>query len=92
MHHYKFFQNRECEFFPCHPGVAPDSFNCLFCYCPLYALGGQCGGNYSYTKDGIKDCSACVLPHRKENYLTIQERLPKILEQAKKNSETAEKP
>ena len=39
MEHYKFFQNRDCEYFPCHAGADPETFSCLFCYCPLYALG-----------------------------------------------------
>ena len=50
-------------YFPCHEGVDLDEFNCLFCYCPLYALGSDCGGDFSYTDDGVKDCSACTLPH-----------------------------
>ncbi len=29
MDHYKFFCNRECEYFPCHKGVDPEHFNCL---------------------------------------------------------------
>ncbi|MBQ1818177.1 MAG: hypothetical protein II124_06030, partial [Clostridia bacterium] len=29
----KYFQNRECEYFPCHEGADPEFFNCLFCYC-----------------------------------------------------------
>ena len=29
MEHYKFFCNRECEYFPCHPGADPEHFNCL---------------------------------------------------------------
>ena len=37
--HYRFFQHRGCEYFPCHAGVAQEDFNCLFCLCPLYALG-----------------------------------------------------
>ena len=45
-----FFQNRACEYFPCHEGVAPEDFNCLFCYCPLYALGPTCGGSFSYSR------------------------------------------
>ena len=52
---YKFFQHRECEFFPCHKTEDEENFNCLFCYCPLYALGENCGGNFKYTEDGIKD-------------------------------------
>ena len=37
--HYAFFQNTDCEYFPCHKTAHPERFNCLFCYCPLYALG-----------------------------------------------------
>ena len=65
---YRFFFNRECEYFPCHSGADPERFNCLFCYCPLYALGSACGGNFSFTADRIKDCSACLLPHTPEGY------------------------
>ena len=54
MANYDFFQNRECEYFPCHTGLDPEEFNCLFCYCPLYALKDKCGGNFRYTKNGIK--------------------------------------
>ena len=49
---YKFFQHRDCEFFPCHPTPDPDGFNCLMCYCPLYFL--DCGGNYTFTEKGIR--------------------------------------
>ena len=45
---FAFFQNRDCAFFPCHETERPDQFNCLFCYCPLYALGRGCGGNCIY--------------------------------------------
>lgn len=62
-HEYPFFAHRTCAYFPCHEGVDLDEFNCLFCYCPLYALGSDCGGDFSYTDDGVKDCSACTLPH-----------------------------
>ncbi len=72
---YRCFSHRECEFFPCHPGADPEQFNCLFCYCPLYALGEACGGNYTILSDGVKDCSGCLLPHRPENYDCITERL-----------------
>ena len=69
-----FFRNSECEYFPCH-AVADDSdFNCLFCYCPLYGRE-DCGGCYTFTADGVKDCSACTLPHRGENYHRIVEML-----------------
>ena len=39
---YSYFSHKKCEFFPCHKNADPDDFNCLFCYCPLYALGEKC--------------------------------------------------
>lgn len=72
---YKFFSNRQCEYFPCHNTLNPDEFNCIFCYCPLYAMGEECGGNYRYTQDGVKDCSGCDIPHIKENYDMITQKL-----------------
>ncbi len=84
MRHYDFVQNRECEYFPCHAGAEGEGFNCLFCYCPLYALGDKCGGNYSYTAQGIKDCSGCLVPHRRENYDKIVEKMAAVMELAKK--------
>ncbi|MDO5110802.1 MAG: cysteine-rich small domain-containing protein [Clostridia bacterium] len=68
MRSYAFFRHTACEYFPCHQTDDPESFNCLFCYCPLYALGEACGGDFAYTKSGVKDCSACAFPHKRENY------------------------
>ncbi len=85
--HYKFFCNRECEYFPCHANADPENFNCLFCYCPLYALGENCGGNFRYVKNGIKDCSLCLFPHRRENYEKIIARYKDIMALAKKREE-----
>ena len=84
MAHYEFFQNTKCEYFPCHKGVDRETFNCLFCYCPLYALGDKCGGSFSYTQQGIKDCSRCIKPHRRENYQAILEKMDAVMELAKK--------
>ena len=81
---FDFVQNRECEYFPCHTGADPEKFSCLFCYCPLYALGENCGGNYSYTVGGIKDCSHCLRPHRRECYDDICEKLKLVIEMVKK--------
>nr|WP_320047584.1 cysteine-rich small domain-containing protein [uncultured Ilyobacter sp.] len=63
---HKFVQNSKCEYFPCHKMDDKEKFNCLFCYCPLYMLGEECGGNFKYTEHGIKDCSQCTLPHIKD--------------------------
>jgi len=66
-----FFRNTSCAYFPCHTGVDPDEFNCLFCYCPLYALGPACGGDYAYTSKGVKDCSGCTRLHRGDSGAAI---------------------
>lgn len=73
---YSFFQHRECESFPCHKTEDEDNFNCLFCYCPLYTLGEGCGGNFEYTKSGIKNCASCSIPHIRENFGRIIEKYP----------------
>ncbi len=65
---YRFFENKACEYYPCHKGV--NGFNCLFCYCPMYLLE-NCPGNPEYMeKDGkkIKVCTNCTFPHQAENY------------------------
>ena len=79
----KYYENRDCEYFPCHAG-AGEEFNCLFCYCPLYALGENCGGNFVYLENGIKDCSRCLKPHCPENYDKIMEKMGEVMELAKK--------
>ena len=71
---YKYFKNDKCEFFPCHNTNNHDNFNCLFCYCPLYSFD-ECGGNYTMLKNGVKDCSKCLIPH--EQYELI---IKKIIE------------
>lgn len=77
---YSFFQNRGCCYFPCHEGADPETFNCLFCYCPLYALGDKCGGNCTFTVTDIKDCSNCLIPHSENGYAHIIENFPRISE------------
>lgn len=84
MENYKFFQNRNCEYFPCHQWVKEEDFNCLFCYCPLYTLGDRCGGSFTYLDSGIKDCSKCIKPHCKRNYDRIMSKMGEVMELAKK--------
>ena len=83
MENYKYFQHKTCEYFPCHKTDKPEDFNCLFCYCPLYALGKDCGGNFTYTESGIKDCSGCLIPHRRENYARIMAKMEQVITLAK---------
>ncbi len=82
---YSFFQHKDCEFFPCHQTDRPEDFNCLFCYCPLYALGSECGGNFRYLENGHKDCSNCLVPHRRSSYSYIISKYPQLAELARKN-------
>lgn len=71
---YKFFENKMCEFYPCHKA---EQINCLFCFCPLYTI--DCGGSCETVigKDGkqIKDCSNCLLPHLEGGYEYVIKRL-----------------
>lgn len=60
---YKFFQNKDCQYFPCHK---TGKINCLFCYCPLYWL--DCKGNFKILDNGVKDCSECEIPHSDNGY------------------------
>ena len=85
--HYSHYGNHECEYFPCHKVPEGFDFNCLFCYCPLYALGDRCGGNFRYIQGGIKDCSGCLFPHKRENYDKINARDGEIMQLAKKRDE-----
>ena len=85
--HYRFFQNKECEYFPCHKMENTEEFNCLFCYCPLYALGEKCRGNYVYTEKGIKNCTNCNIPHRAKNYEYILSRFSEIADLARRKDE-----
>ena len=75
---YRFFENKECKYFPCHKGL--EEFNCLFCYCPLYALGEKCGGNFRYTEKGVKDCTNCILPHSEGGYEHVMAHIKAVLE------------
>jgi len=72
--HFSFYQNTQCEYFPCHVMDNTEGFNCLFCFCPLYGKK-DCGGGHAYTQGGKKDCAGCVAPHMKDNYGLILERL-----------------
>lgn len=85
IEHFKFFSNSECEYFPCHKVSDPEQFNCLFCYCPLYALGDKCGGNFEYASNGIKDCTNCMVPHSTGGYDHVISKFKDLSDLASKN-------
>lgn len=87
MSKYSFFQHKDCEYFPCHEHVPIEEFNCLFCYCPLYALGDECGGNPTWLDSGIKSCQNCTFPHHKDNYQPVLTKLKVLYEGVKKSKE-----
>ncbi|MBQ7584182.1 MAG: metal-binding protein [Lachnospiraceae bacterium] len=70
----RFFTNSRCRYFPCHEGIDREEFNCLFCYCPLYFAGKDCGGDFMI-KDGVKSCINCKRPHIAGNFDEINARL-----------------
>jgi len=71
---YKFFINKECEYYPCHNNIDEEEYSCLYCYCPLYPYE-DCGGNFTILSNGIKDCSNCLIPHNRHNYDYIVNKL-----------------
>ena len=72
---HKFFNNQACKYYPCHAVSNAKELNCLFCYCPLYTMEEKCGGDFEYTKKGVKSCTNCDLPHLPDNYDLIMTKL-----------------
>lgn len=65
---YKFFQNKKCQYFPCHAHVKEKDFSCLFCFCPLLPNCNE--RNYEGKK-----CEDCYYPHMRGNYNKIIRKL-----------------
>ena len=84
---YAVFSNKEREYFPCPAGADPENFNCLFCYCPLYALGDKCGGNVRMNEKEIKDCTSCQPPQKAQNYGYVTGKYSELAELMRKMRE-----
>lgn len=73
---HAWFSNKECRYYPCHK---LEEMNCLFCFCPLYWFP-DCGGDYTRTAKGVKNCSRCIRPHQAGGYddllAEVSSRLP----------------
>jgi|WetSurSiteA1Bulk_404760.scaffolds.fasta_scaffold106620_1 Zn-finger protein len=83
---HRFYQNKNCEFYPCHKGVDDKEFSCLHCYCPLMCQDDCIGIQSGYGKliEGtngklIKDCSGCTIPHEKKNYDLMMNEITKFI-------------
>jgi len=88
---FKFFENKECEYYPCHKGV--EELNCLFCFCPFYSWK-KCPGKNEFIlkEDGrkIKSCVDCNFPHMIDNRDKVIEYL-KMGEDAFRDSDDTQK-
>lgn len=63
---YKYFENRDCEFWPCHGYSKEQGHNCLFCRCPLFQVENCIGiqnGDGTILENGVKDCTNCRINH-----------------------------
>ncbi|NBH13771.1 metal-binding protein [Lachnospiraceae bacterium] len=73
---YKYFKNEDCQYYPCHRNMQGESFNCLFCFCPMNPYA-DCLGAPAYIVSSagnrIKDCSGCTFPHEPQHYEAIME-------------------
>lgn len=68
-----FYENRACEYFPCHKGI--EHMNCMFCFCPMYRFD-NCLGNPVYKEingKSLKVCTNCTFPHVREHYTDIMD-------------------
>ena len=65
---WRYFNNNECEYYPCHECDTRLGYNCKYCFCPLYN-DFNCGGNYILLNNGKKDCSSCIIPHQNWKYI-----------------------
>lgn len=65
---YRFFENRNCKYFPCHKEL--EEINDWFCYCLLYLRKNSRGNPTYMEKDGrmLKVCTNCTFLHQPENY------------------------
>lgn len=77
MEKYKFYQNKECPYFPCHKDIPIEEFSCLFCFCPWYY---HCG-----SKKESNDCKDCSFPHDPRQYDTIIKGIQNIHQSLEKN-------
>ena len=76
---FRFFENRDCEYYPCHRDI--EHINCLFCYCPFYFLESCPGTPSCMEKNGMKIrvCTDCNYPHEAENYPAVIKEIRKAL-------------
>lgn len=83
---YRFFNNTDCQYFPCHKTSKPEEFNCLMCFCPLYFFD-ECGGKYRILDSGVKDCTNCMIPHTPKGYDYVVGKLRERLEAVREENE-----
>jgi len=70
--HFMFYQNKECEFYPCHKMDEPSRFSCLFCYCPLF---------WFCEDRKVNGCKDCTFPHDVAMYPVMMKSLKRWYEE-----------
>ena len=77
---YQFFNHAACEVLPLPRHAGRGAQLPLLPSARSTRSGPACGGNYRYVgeRGDIKDCSACTLPHRRENYDYLMGRYAEI--------------
>ena len=68
-----------------------DNFDKSLGYCDLKGMPAARQAIYNYhLENGIKDCSACTVPHTEGGYEKIASKLRAVSEMAKRNRENAD--
>ena len=83
---YKFFQHKDCEFFPC-TRLINRRISTACSAIVLCMRSATNAWNFQYTDTGFKDCTNCMFPHVRSNYEKILERYQDIIAVAARNSE-----
>jgi Zn-finger protein len=47
-------------------------------------LGEDCGGNFEYQENGIKDCSKCLVPHGPSGYSHVMSKMGLVIDRTRK--------
>jgi len=76
MNNSSFFENKDCEYYPCHKKMA--EINCLMCFCPWFS---GCG-----SKDNGLSCPSCEFPHARSSYKLVMQGLKNMYDKDKGTS------
>ena len=87
---YSFFSHKKCEYFPCHKGADPEELQLPVLLLSAVRAGREMRREFPYTENGIKDCTGCLVPHRRENYGYITGKYRELAQMMKEQRERRE--